>query len=150
MTTEFNSSFTTISTTEGDKYICDLREGDLITDGKSVRKVKSVRRRNFPPPQKEGIQILNIHYLVEDERYPESYYEDSLCHVSSKGEVKSGKGYTRIFELREGDLIETKKHGKVRIHSIEVVPAIRCNEFLYSIELCKGSVFYADQILFKC
>lgn len=136
----FNSSFIEIRTLEGDKFIRDLKVGDIVLSTLGYSKVKGIFQRTARFDEK----VFNIYYHNKDrEGVLDRISGDQVILVKRQGEKYLVD--TQVKDLKSGQILWSKE-GDVVIDQIERMETV--NRFFYNIDI-DGGCFYADNIYIK-
>ena len=136
----FNSSFIEIRTLEGDKFIRDLKVGDIVLSTLGYSKVKGIFQRTAWFDAK----VFNIYYHNKDrEGVLDRISGDQVILVKRQGEKYLVD--TQVKDLKSGQILWSKE-GDVVIDQIERMETV--NRFFYNIDI-DGGYFYADNICIK-
>ena len=136
----FNSSFIEIRTLEGDKFIRDLKVGDIVLSTLGYSKVKGIFQRTARFDEK----VFNIYYHNKDrEGVLDRISGDQVILVKRQGEKYLVD--TQVKDLKSGQILWSKE-GDVVIDQIERMETV--NRFFYNIDI-DGGGFYADNICIK-
>lgn len=136
----FNSSFIETRTLEGDKFIRDLKVGDIVLSTLGYSKVKGIFQRTARFDEK----VFNIYYHNKDrEGVLDRISGDQVILVKRQGEKYLVD--TQVKDLKSGQILWSKE-GDVVIDQIERMETV--NRFFYNIDI-DGGYFYADNICIK-
>lgn len=134
----FNSGFVEIQTFEGEKFLKDLRPGDLvITSDKKYNRVYSIEQSLTSVDE----DIYDIHYHTDKEGVLERISGDTILYLNS------AKGI-RVKDLKKGVKIKYLGGKNAVVDRIEKMDTI--NKTLYNIKFIKkNSTFYINNICIK-
>lgn len=131
----FNSSFVDIQTFEGEKFLKDLKPGDLIlTKDKTFSRLYSIEQRLSNPKE----QVYTVYY--------HSDREGVLERVSGDLYVWNGKVKIKVRNLKKGMKINSTK-GQVVVDNVEKMEAI--NRFFYNLQFEKPIDYYVNNICIR-
>jgi hypothetical protein len=129
----FNSSFVEIQTLEGEKFLRDLKPGDLVlTRDKTFDRIVSIEQRLAHSTE----EVYNLYYHTDKEGVVDRISGE---HVMANG--------IRVKNLRVSDRINHISGKTAIIDRIEKMDTI--NRFFYSIKLEKGSSYCVNNIFVK-
>lgn len=143
--TEFVSGLVEIATIEGNKWIKDIKVGDLILTGKCrYKKVISVRQdkiinQNFPR------KVFDISVLVENEK--DEIVEEYLARIPYDHPIFFNGKFKPSFLIQKGDCVQCRKGLKGIVSEVIEIPKEIYNAYLYSIEVEDDHSYFASNIL---
>lgn len=129
----FNSSFVEIQTFEGEKFLKDLKPGDLVlTKDKTFVRVLSIEQRLANPKE----QVYNIYYHGKR--------EGVIDRISGECVLIDGK---KIKNLKVRDKMLAKSGEIVFVDRIEKMETV--NRYFYTIKLEKKSTYCVNNIFIR-
>lgn len=134
----FNSGFIEIQTFEGEKFLKDLRPGDLVvTSDKKYNRIYSIEQLLTSIDE----DVYNVYYHTDKEGILERISGDSILHLNSMKGIK-------VKDLKKGSKIKYLNGKNAVVDRLEKMETI--NKILYNIKFIKkNSTFYANNICIK-
>lgn len=141
----FASQYITISVLGGQKYIKDIKVGDLVLTHKNRYKpVTRLYFRDYPSNFKHG--VYNIFFYLETDCIEKGYYEDGLHYITGNHNVFVNGELKEVRHIKEGDLLTLKKGMKVKVSKVEPVVIEGWNPTLYNFEVADDHSYFANGV----
>lgn len=134
----FNSSFIEIKTLEGDKFIKDLRIGELILTSTGYERLKNVFKR----VAKVNDEVYNIYCHSDREIVLDRISGEQVVYVYNPKEAYLVK--TKVEDLQPGMMLWDKDEKGVIIDNIEQMETI--NRFFYNVYVGDNTSYYVENI----
>lgn len=136
----FNSSFIEIRTLDGDKFINELNQGEVVLSSTGYVKIKDICKRVM----KQGESVFNIYYHNNDkEGVLDRVSGDQIVYARPQDEDVLRE--MKAKDLSSGYMLKSKS-GEVMIDNIEKMETL--NKYFYTLDIGKNN-FYADGICIK-